>query len=202
MLKKAVIWIVVILLIAALGITAYVETEANYRHETISGTGSPKVLVLYHPSRDAGFSDEVSLAVAQGFKDAGLAVDRATMTGKTPASPQDYALVAVVSNTYWSHPDIPTMGYLGRARWHGMGAIGLMCGAGSTTSAEHRLKEALQKSGATVLAMRSFWVFRPNDESRRDQPNRDVARQLAHDMGFKTGQAIKREHQTTSAPQP
>jgi hypothetical protein len=201
MLKKAVIWVVVILLIAALGITAYVEAEANYRHETVSGSGSPKVLVLYHPSRDAGFSDEVSLAVAQGFKDAGLAVDRATMTGKTPASPQDYALVAVVSNTFWFTPDIPTLHYLGRAKLQGTSAIGLMCGAGSTERSERKLRLALEGTGATVLSTRSYWVSRPNDEKRTNVPNREVAKEMARAFGLEVGKALVRDGKGTTATQ-
>jgi hypothetical protein len=190
MLKKAVIWIVAILLVATLGVTAYVEAEADYRHETIAATGSPKALVLYHPSRDVGFSDEISLAVAQGLKDAGLAVDRATMTGKTPASPRGYALVAVVSNTYWFTPDTPTLRYLGRAKLQGTSAIGLMCGAGSTGRSERKLSQALEGTGATVLSTRSYWVSRPNDENRTSVPNREVARQMARQFGLEVGRSI------------
>jgi hypothetical protein len=188
--RKAVVWIFVFLLAAAIGVTAYVENEADYRLETISGTGSPRVLVLYHPSRDAKFSDEVSLAVAAGFRDAGLAVDRATLTGKTPASPQGYALVAVVSNTYWFTPDLPTHRYLGRVRLQGLGAIGLMCGAGSTGRSERKLRAALENAGARVVTTRSYWVFRPNDEKRVNQPNREVARDMAHKLGLEIGQTL------------
>jgi hypothetical protein len=200
--RKAVVWIFAVLVATAIGITAYVESEADYRLETISGTGSPRVLVLYHPSRDAKFSDEVSLAVAEGFRDAGLTVDRATLTGKTPASPQGYAMVAVVSNTYWFTPDIPTLRYLGRARLQGLGAIGLMCGAGSTGRAERKLRAALENAGALVVTTRSYWVSRPNDEKRREQPNREVAKQMARAFGLEVGTALAREHKAQLAPTP
>jgi hypothetical protein len=198
--KKAVVWIFAFLLAAAIGVTAYVEYEADYRLETISSTGSPRVLVLYHPSRDAKFSDEVSLAVAEGFRDAGLAVDRATLTGKTPASPQGYALVAVVSNTFWFTPDIPTLRYLGRARLQGIGAIGLMCGAGSTARSERKLHAALENAGAVVVTTRSYWVSRPNDERRVNQPNRDVAREMARKLGLEIGQALAKGAAAESKP--
>lgn len=195
------IWIIAILLAVAIGITAYVEAEADYRLETISGIGSPRVLVLYHPSRDAHFSDEISLAVAEGFKDAGLAVDRATMTDKTPATPQGYALVAVVSNTFWFTPDLPTLRYLGRARLQGAGAVGLMCGAGSTGRSERKLHAALEKAGAIVVTTRSYWVSRPNDEMQADQPNRELARQMARALGLEVGQALVRDGKVVALSQ-
>ena len=199
--RKAAIWIVAVLLVAAFGVTAYVEAEADYRLEAISSADSPKVLVLYHPSRDAHFSDEISLAVAEGFRDAGLAVDRATITGKTPATPQGYALVAVVSNTFWFTPDLPTSRYLGRARLQGLRTVGLMCGTGSTGRSERKLRAALEKAGAIVVTTRSYWVSRPNDEKRTDQPNREVARQMARALGLEVGQALVRDGKVAAVSQ-
>jgi hypothetical protein len=198
--RKAVTWIGASLLTAAVGVTAYVEAETDYRLETISATGSPKVLVLYHPSRDAGFSDEIALAAAQGFKDAGLAVDRATITGQTPSKPRGYAIVAVVSNTYWFTPDLPTLRYLARARLQGMGAIGLICGAGATGRSERKLKEALHETGAAVLTTRSFWTARPNDERQTNLSNREVARQMAREFGLDAGKALPGENNAPAPP--
>ncbi len=89
-----------ILLIGLGGLTAYVEAEGPLRHESPGDAGRARALVLHHPSRDAGFSDDLSMALAQGLKSAGLAVERATLTSATPVRPMGYALVAVTSNAY------------------------------------------------------------------------------------------------------
>ena len=42
-------------------------------------------------------------------------------------------------------------------------------------------------SGAAVVAMRAFWISRPNDELRQAEPNRGVALDLARKLGFAAG---------------
>ncbi|MCU0623961.1 MAG: hypothetical protein MUF53_08860 [Gemmatimonadaceae bacterium] len=165
-----------LLALSAIAVSIAVELEAPYRRDTFGSATAPRAaLVLYHPSRDAGFSDELSLAFAQAAAAAGLRVDRATLTAETPARPVGYELVAVVTNTYYWSPDLPTLRYLERARLEGMTVVGIVGGAGSTTRAERLLGEALRKTGGRVFATTSVWMWRPNDETRMDAPNREVA---------------------------
>jgi hypothetical protein len=195
--KKIAIAAGVILLAALALVTAVVETEAGYRHEVLGGEGTIRALVLFHPSRDAHFSDDLSLALADGLKAAGFSVQRATLTRDTPTAPKGYALIAVVSNTYWWTPDWPTLRYLARARLGGINAIGLIGGAGSTDRSQRILAQALRKSRANVIRTRSFWLARPNDETRMDEPNRAVALQMARQFGVSAGQIVLASSRTS-----
>jgi len=188
--KTVAIVVTLILLLGAIGITVYVEVPSDYKLEVLSTDGQAKALVLYHPSRDAHFSDELSLAVADGLKAAGLSVDRATLNGDTPASPQGYALVAVVSNTFWFTPDLPTLRYLARTRMEGQPVIGLIGGAGSTDRSQRMLDDALRQAEAKVIQTRSFWISRPNDEKRMSEPNRQVALDMAKQFGAESGRSV------------
>jgi hypothetical protein len=165
----------------------FVEREADYTLQPLGGDGASKALVLYHPSRDAHFIDELSLAVAEGLKAAGYTVDRATLTGTTPDQPKGYRLLVFVGNTYFWTPDLPTLRYLKRARLDRLPTVGVIAGAGATSRSQRVLEESLTASGATVIAMRSFWIARPNDEHRLTEPNRDVALQLARQLGLSVG---------------
>jgi hypothetical protein len=181
-----------LILLAALAIvTAIVEAEADYKHEVLSSGGNATALVLFHPSRDAHFSDELSLALADGLQAAGYSVHRATLTRDTPNAPKGYALVAVVCNTYWWSPDLPTQRYLARARLDDIPTIGLIGGAGATGRSEQMLKDALQQTRAKVLQTRSLWTMRPNDEARSSEPNRQVAMQLAKQLGIDAGRIVQ-----------
>jgi hypothetical protein len=87
----------VVAILGALGVIAIsiiVEVEGPDVREVLASEGSERALILYHPSRDAHFSDDISLAFASGLRAAGFAVDRATITSQTPAHPDGYALVA------------------------------------------------------------------------------------------------------------
>jgi hypothetical protein len=178
------------LVVCLAAVTIWVERESDYRLERLSEGSETRALILYHPSRDARFSDDLSLAVARGFETAGLAVDRATLTTDTPEHPEGYAIVAVVSNTYFWTPDRPTRRYLERARLEGIPVIGLIGGAGATVRSQRLLAGALGGAGATILDVRSYWLLRPNDESRMDEPNRAVALDLAETFARAVGRPL------------
>ena len=181
---------VVVVLLCGLGIATFlVEREAQYTLEIFAGGAGPKALILYHPSRDAHFSDDLTLAVAEGLKTAGFAVDRATLTGDTPDQLKGYRLLVVVSNTFYWTPDLPTLRYLKRARLDRIATLGVMAGAGSTTRSEYMLAQALSATGARVIGTRSFWTSRPNDPARASEPNRAVALQLAQQFALTAGRA-------------
>jgi len=154
-------------------VSVVVEHEADYKLQSLGGVGEPKALILYHPSRDAHFTDELSLAIGEGLKEAGYSVDRATLTALTPEQPSAYRLLVVVSNTFFWTPDLPTLGVIG--------------GAGSTSRSQQMLERALAGSGARVIGVHAFWTSRPKDEQRQTEPTREVALQLARQLGFATG---------------
>jgi hypothetical protein len=189
--NKLLIGLVLLPLMVLAAVSVWVEMEAADRHEALGGQGPQKALVLYHPSRDAHFSDDLSAAFADGLKASGLAVERATLNSNTPAAPQGYALIAVVSNTYYARPDLPTLHYLERARLDGTAVIGLIGGLGSTDAAQRRFDQALRRTGARVLDTRSYWIWRPNDPAAAGEPNRAVATRLAREWGAQSGRALR-----------
>lgn len=187
---KTILMAVVVVLIVGLAlVTLSVESEAEYQLEVLESRGTIKALILFHPSRDAHFSDDLSLALADGLRTAGFSVQRATVTRNTPAAPREFALIAVVSNTYWWTPDLPTLRYLARARLDNIPAVAIIGGAGATERSQRMLDEALRKTGANVIQTRAFWLFRPNDEARMNEPNRQVALQMAKQFGMSAGQS-------------
>jgi hypothetical protein len=172
------------LLLCGVGVLlVVVEREADYTLQPLGGDGEIKALILYHPSRDAHFTDDLSLAIAEGLKSARYRVDRSTVTGTTPDHPTGYGLIVVVSNTFFFTPDLPSMRYLKRARLDGIPTIGVIAGAGATTRSQRMLEQALVDSGAKVISMHAFWTAKPNDEKRMTEPNRMVALQLARELG-------------------
>ena len=179
-----------LLLAGLVALSVAVQKESVYTLRDLGGQGPAKALVLFHPSRDAHFSDDLSMAFSDGLKAAGFAVDLATLTAATPVDPKGYPLIGVVSNTYFWTPDLPTLRYLDRANMDGALVVGLMGGAGSTTRSERILKEALRKTGARRIETRSFWLWRPNDRQRMNEPNRDVALQCARQLGVETGREV------------
>lgn len=204
--KRIARWTTALILVAALVVTILVEREATPQQAEAGGLGPDKALVLYHPSRDAGFADSLASAVTDVLITEGFKVDVALTTRGAP-EPGDYVMVVIISNTYWWAPDWPTQRYLDSRQFRGRAVIGLMAGAGATGRAERILEERLKAAGAMVYDVRSLWTWRPNDEANRDVPNRQVAMTIARDMvrefalAVLTGNVVpKREPKDTLPP--
>lgn len=189
--KRIALALLAVALVGGSIVTIVVEREAAYRIEPIAAAGRlGSALVLYHPSRDAHFSDDLSLAVARGLGEAGWRVDRETLTSETPGQPREYQLVIVVSNTYFQMPDRPTLRWLARAKLDGIPTIGMIGGLGATGRSERVLGEALRATGAQVLGTQSYWIMRPNDERRLKEPNRRVALDRAAAFAHKAAAVV------------
>ncbi len=198
MLKWIILALIISVLIGTLAVTIFVQREAPFRSDSLGAKGVKRALILYHPSRDAQFSDDLTLAIARGFEDAGLSVDRQTMTKDTPVKPRNYAIIAIVSNTFFWQPDWPTMRYLNRSDLNGVPTIGIMAGGGATERARQKLIKALVRSGADLRDTRSLWVSKPNDDMRLHENNRAVAGDIARSFAFNAARRVIAQGQVAS----
>lgn len=190
--KWVILSLVAIALIGIAAVTLWVEREAEFRKERLSTQGRAKALILYHPSRDAHFSDDLTMALARGFQEDDLTVERWTMTSETPPDPSGFVVVAVVSNTFYGAPDWPTRAYLKRASLTDQPVIAIMAGSGTTQRAHISLAKALEVTGAHLLEIRSLWTTRPNDPTQASGNNRQIAMDIAQAMARRAGgEALK-----------
>ena len=187
MAKSAMLAVIAIIVLGVLGVTFWVETEAPFRKERLATGTAGKALILYHPSRDAHFADDLTRAVGRGFEEEGLAVERWTMTRRTPARPENFAIVAVVSNTFFGAPDWPTQRYLETARFEDQKLLAILGGGGITDRAEISLIQAIGRTGADLLAHRALWTSRPNQPGAAAASNRALAMEIAQAMARDAG---------------
>lgn len=197
-------WIILagltILILGVLGVTIWVEAEAPFRKERLATGSAGKALILYHPSRDAHFSDDLTRALARGFEEEGLAVERWTMTRRTPARPEGFAVIAVVSNTFFWGPDWPTQRYLERARFDDQKLLAILGGGGHTDRAEISLIQAIKRTGADLLALRSLWTSRPNEPGAATAGNRALAMEIAEGMAREAGSEVLNRADAAALP--
>lgn len=188
--KWVVLTLVAIVLISVAVVTLWVEREAAFRKERLIAEGRAKALILYHPSRDAHFSDDLTMALARGFQEQNFAVERWTMTSQTPPDPTGFALIAVVSNTFYGAPDWPTQAYLERARLAEQPVIAIIAGSGTTQRAQLSLAKMIKATGARLLEIRPLWTTRPNDPARASGSNRQIAMDIAQAMAREAGRQV------------
>lgn len=183
--------LVAIALGGAVGITMWVQHEAPFHQDQLVTKGRGRALILFHPSRDAHFSDDVSLALARGFEEAGYKVDRWTITGQTPRRPEGFTVIVIVSNTFFWAPDWPTQRYLARADLGGANVLAVICGGGTTERAQDALARDIGRAGAKLLGIRALWTSRPNEPGFKEAANRQLAMELAHWMALDAGTRLR-----------
>jgi hypothetical protein len=178
-LKVGFVSLAVLLAGLAITVSIYVQIPVAAKTTRINADGGSRALVLYHPDKLGAFTDDLSSAIADELAKHGFDVMLHTMTPAQPPDPRSFALVAVVSNTYYWAPDRPTRKLLEELRFDGVMTIGLIGGAGSTDRAQRLFVESLRSAGAELYDVRAFWILRPNDETRLQEPNRGVAIDMA-----------------------
>ncbi len=52
------------------------------------------------------------------------------------------------------------------------------------------LEQKILKQQAKLINSVSYWLLRPNDESRLDESNVEVAKDMAHTLGKQTAKAL------------
>jgi hypothetical protein len=182
--KRIALGILVVLTVAWGALSVFVEFEAEPRREILHSIGSAgRALIVLHPSRADGFQEELTAAFAQGLAERGWSVERATASSSQVLDLAHVDLVAFGTNTYYWRPDLATLRVLSRLNLQGKPCVGLVSGAGSTGRAEQLLREAIVAAGGRPVAIRPFWLWRPNDKTRMAEPNRAVALDLARKLG-------------------
>ncbi len=70
-----------------IALTFWVQLESDAKTVDMGGAGPARALVIFHPSREAGFADALAEAVGEGMRAAGMKVERVTTTSKVPTRP-------------------------------------------------------------------------------------------------------------------
>jgi hypothetical protein len=112
-----------------IAVSIYVQIPVAAETTRINADGGARALVLYHPDKLGAFADDLASAIVTELARLGFGVTLHTMTLVQAPDPSSFALVAVVSNTYYWAPDRPTRKLLEKLRFDGATTIGLIGGA-------------------------------------------------------------------------
>lgn len=186
------IFVVVLLLWG--GLTLWVERERTAPVEVLAApSAAGRALVLYNPDPIYDLDRQVGTAFASALNDQGWEVTLASHGEISAGYDPGFDLYVFIANTYNWAPDWPTRRTIRKATWlAGRPVVAITLGSGSTSRSQRLLLASLQDRGAQVLASETNWLFRPNDASRVEISNVQVALEMAERLGLKTAAAMKR----------
>ncbi|MES2849677.1 MAG: hypothetical protein V4685_11520 [Bacteroidota bacterium] len=141
---------------------------------------SQKALIVYNPDIFYNFDEQVCKAFAEEIKN--MEVTVATVAAADTISNHNYGLYIFCANTYNWRPDWPTAGFIKNyPKLQNKPVVAITLGSGSTEASQKHFENIILSKGGKLIASRSFWLLKPNDESRMKEKNVAVCIAQVHE---------------------
>ncbi len=174
-------------------LTLWVEYAGGEKSNAIGNkTAAHTAIIIYNPDPIYNFDEQVCKQFAKGLSKHNFYAKVATVESAKKDTAQ-YHLYVFCANTYNWAPDwlvkehIETHAHLSHKN-----TVAITLGAGSTEQAQRILEATINDKKAKLLGSKTYWLLRPNDESRLDENNVDVALEMAEQFGGDIGKGIKK----------
>jgi hypothetical protein len=179
---------VALVALAWIALTIYVERQGPAKEWDLGSDGSHEVLIVFDPDPFYNLDEKVCRSFANGLIQSGLGVKIATVAAAVDLDRSEYQTFVYCANTYNWRPDWAVAGFIGENKTIvNKNAVNITLGAGSTEASQKHLDALVNASGQSLLNSYSLWLWRPNDESKTEQPNVELAESMAYQWGIEIG---------------
>lgn len=175
--RLALIIITVIVLLWWL-LSIWVQREGPAMRFEIGGSNAdePSALIVFDPDPFYNLDEQVCRAFAMGLARRRWRVVVMTVAAARDIEIRPYKLLVVCANTYNWAPDRAVSRYLrNKGPLKSKNVVAITLGAGSTDHSQKVLETIIRNRGGRLVGSKSFWLWKPNDQSRLNEPNTQVA---------------------------
>lgn len=164
-----------------LGLTLWVEMDGPARAwEVGEGGWTKSALIVFDPDPIYDLDRQLCQAFAEGLAEQGIQSTIATVAAAEEMEQAPPDLFVLCANTYNWRPDRSIVHYVeSTTSLKGASVVAITLGSGSTEASQHAFEECIRAEGAVIIASRSSWLMRPNDDSRMAEGNVTVAVDMA-----------------------
>ena len=169
--------------IAWILLTVWVQrTAANKTWQVGNAATGPLALIVFNPDPIYNLDEQISLAFGQALAKHKFRVQIATVTAAMRIVDQP-DLFVLCANTYNWRPDQAISNFVRSHSLSGKKVIAITLGSGSTEASQRRFENLIKEKKANLIGSKSFWLMKPNDETRMDESNVNVATEMAYQWG-------------------
>jgi flavorubredoxin len=165
-------------------ITIYVQKKGPAR-QWISGIENQKTaLIVYDPDPFYNLDEQICLAFGKELAIHGMNVTIASVAAAEEHNVKiRYDVLVYCANTYNWRPDWAITNFIEEYSSLNINSdvVAITLGAGSTEASQKNLENIIVNSGRNLIESYSLWLWRPNNESKIQEPNVDVAISMAQD---------------------
>lgn len=173
---------IVITLISAFWVllTFYVQNFGNEVSLQIGdeSTCVRNALIVLNPDPIYDFDKQICMSTASGLNTRNIC-SKIVSVENAPRDVSKFDVVVFCSNTYNFQPDWKVTKYIKRIELSNIDVVAITLGAGSTETAQKSLEKLLVERNANILSSNSYWLLKPNDETRAKEDNIEIARVMA-----------------------
>ncbi|WP_025664911.1 flavodoxin family protein [Aquimarina megaterium] len=150
-----------------------------------------KALIVYDPDPIYNLDEKVSKSFAEGLSEKGWGSKVVTVAAAKNFEKEFFDLYVFCANTYNWPPDkairdhIKNIDYL-----QGKHVVAITLGSGSTKRSQRLLEELIKQKKATLIDSRTFWLMKPNTESKTKRSNSKIAVEMANNFGREIAERI------------
>jgi flavorubredoxin len=175
------------------GLTVWVEIPGKENTVNLgSKTDSMKVLIVYDPDPIYNLDERVCRGIAKGLNENHIQVVLATAKAAKKLNLQHFESLVICANTYNWAPDKAVVTFIKESGMiSNKDVVAVTVGSGSTAEARQKLEKSLNAAGANIILSKEWWLMRPNDESRMEEKNVDVAVDQAYHTGLTLSESIR-----------
>lgn len=172
-------------------LTIYAQYSGKANKEIIeSQNGVKTALIVYNPDPFYNLDEQVCKSFAEGISEYGF--NSKVVTAKLAIEEiDDFDLYVFCANTYNWAPDWKITSFIkNHPKLKEKNVVAITLGSGSTEDAQTKLEAVINNTGANMLASKTYWLMRPNDENRIDESNVAVANDMAKTLGETIAQGL------------
>lgn len=175
------------------GLLTLIAEKAGTKKSFVVGDTNDvqRALIIYDPDPFYNLDEQVCSSFAKGMAEMGWKSQVATVSSLKNMDTVHFNLYVFCANTYNWAPDWAVSNYVkNNKNLKGKNVATITLGSGSTERAKRILEDMVRQKQANLIDSRTFWLLRPNDESRSKESNVQVALEMAKDYGKQVAQSF------------
>ena len=170
------LWIIAIIILMWTILTFWVEANGK---STIKYYGNKKasnhIMIVYDPDPIYNLDQQICEQYAETFTRKGCFAVVASVSEAVTLNPGNYELIVLCANTYNWAPDWAITGFIKKLNIENKKTVAITLGAGSTSRSAKKFTEIILHRKVILANNFSYWLWRPNDDSRTNESNIKVA---------------------------
>jgi hypothetical protein len=184
----------ILVIVGWTALTIYVETAGPSREWILQSESSTRnAIVVFDPDPFYNLDEQICISFGKALSENGFKVQVATVAAAKQFKSTEIDVIVYCANTYNWRPDWAITNYIHNSEelYTGKKCVAVTLGAGSTESSQKHFEQVITNAGGKLIGSYSLWLWRPNDETKMESPNVEVAVAMAYDWGKQVANKIK-----------